>query len=475
MFKHNIFILLFILLGSSVVNAQTIDQARALFNQKQYEEAKPLFEKFKNSNPNNANYNYWYGVCAYYTNEAEKAIKPLVLANKRRVPNAALYLSKAYVKTYNFEAAQETLETLIKTENRRKKDTSDLETLLDNVKLNIRMLRGVEQVMVIDSVVISKIDFLNAIKISPESGALSYLIPFTKDSLEFRPVVFETERANVRYFSKRNIKGYYQLYQQSLIGDNNWSKSELLTGLSNNDSINVSYPYMLNDGVTLFFASDLPETSSGGYDIKVTRYNSATDSYLIPENIGMPFNSIYNDYLYVIDEYNNLGWFVSDRFQPADKVCVYTFIPNKIKRTYSYEDEPIEKLRNIAQLKDIKLTWTDSVAVQEGLDRLAFIKNYQPKEKQDNTYSFILNDDVTYYSITDFKSEQAKELYLRYKRLESDIKEQKDKLSNLRDRFGAGDKSVTPAILDLEKQVYNLENELIERELFIRKIELNTK
>ena len=35
----------------------------------------------------------------------------------------------------------------------------------------------------------------------------------------------------------------------------------------------------------------------GGYDIFVTRYNSDTDNYLNPENVGMPFNSPFNDYM----------------------------------------------------------------------------------------------------------------------------------------------------------------------------------
>lgn len=41
--------------------------------------------------------------------------------------------------------------------------------------------------------------------------------------------------------------------------------------------------------------------------------------------------------MYVIDEYNNLGWFASDRFQPEEKVCIYVFIPNSSKQTYNYE------------------------------------------------------------------------------------------------------------------------------------------
>ena len=47
------------------------------------------------------------------------------------------------------------------------------------------------------------------------------------------------------------------------------------------------------DGVTIYYASD--GEGLGGYDIFVTRYNTNTDTYLVPENVGMPFNSPYND------------------------------------------------------------------------------------------------------------------------------------------------------------------------------------
>ena len=65
------------------------------------------------------------------------------------------------------------------------------------------------------------------------------------------------------------------------------------------------YPFMLSDGTTLYFAEN-GEESLGGYDLFVTRYSSSSHEYLKPENLGMPFNSPYNDYMLVIDEPNNL-------------------------------------------------------------------------------------------------------------------------------------------------------------------------
>ena len=47
--------------------------------------------------------------------------------------------------------------------------------------------------------------------------------------------------------------------------------------------------------------------------------------FYIPDNYGLPYNSTANDYFLAIDERNNLGWLVSDRYQPEDKVCILYF------------------------------------------------------------------------------------------------------------------------------------------------------
>lgn len=89
----------------------------------------------------------------------------------------------------------------------------------------------------------------------------------------------------------------------------------------------VNYPFMMPDGTTFYFAAT-GEESIGGYDIFVTRFDSESGSFLKAENIGMPFNSTANDYMYAIDEFNDIGWFATDRSQPEGKVCIYIFIPS---------------------------------------------------------------------------------------------------------------------------------------------------
>ena len=214
----------------------------------------------------------------------------------------------------------------------------------------------------------------------------------------------------------------------------------------------------------------------GGTDIFVTRYNTNTDTYLVPENVGMPFNSPYNDYMYAVDEYNNLGWFASDRYQPADKVCIYVFLPNATKQVYDYESMDKDLLLRLAALKDIRLTWTDSTLVDEARRRLATVLAGEPqvkKEKRD--FEFIINDETTYYLLSDFRSPQAKTLFGKYRQLEQSFAQQSEKLEKGRRKYAEASaeekKQLAPAILDLEQRILTLRKEVNEAAKAVRRAE----
>ena len=93
---------------------------------------------------------------------------------------------------------------------------------------------------------------------------------------------------NKAYFSQPDDSLKQQLCTSDLLGGE-WSKPQLLNGISEGIS-ETAYPFMLADGLTFYFAGK-GEESIGGYDIFMTRYDAHNNSFLKPENIGMPFNS----------------------------------------------------------------------------------------------------------------------------------------------------------------------------------------
>ena len=317
-----------------LVSAQTLEEAKGMFTKGEYAKAKPIFEKYVKSQTSNANYNYWYGVCCLKTNEPQKALKYLEFAAKRKIQNAPLYLGQVYNDLYRFEEAVSNYQEYVDLLNKKKQPTEEANKLLEKSKINARMLKGVEKVCVIDSFVVDKDNFLSAYKLSEESGKLFTYNDYFKQEGQNPGTVYETELGNKIYYSEQGKDKTLNILSKNKMLDK-WGESSQLPS-SFNANGNSNYPFMLTDGATIYFASD-GEGSIGGYDIFVTRYNTNTDAYLAIENVGMPFNSPYNDYMYAIDEYNNLGWFASDRYQPKGKVCIYVFIPNSSKQIYNFE------------------------------------------------------------------------------------------------------------------------------------------
>jgi hypothetical protein len=460
--KKGILLFLFFFLPPGVsLFAQTLEQAKDMFVKKQYNEAKPLFQKYLKGSPKNASYNYWYGVCCLQTGEVEESIKPLEVAFEKKIQNASFFLGQAYKELWYFDKAVTCYDTHIEILKKKSEETNEVERLLEESKLYARMLKGVEEVCVIDSFVVDKENFLDAYKISEESGRLyKYKDFFLKEGSD-EATVYETELANIICYSERNENNALNIYTKIKILDG-WIAATPFPDMINNLA-NSNYPFMLTDGVTVYYASD-GSGSLGGYDIFVTRYNSGTESYMAPENIGMPFNSPFNDYMYVIDEYNDLGWFASDRYQPDNKVCVYVFVPNPFKKSYNYESMKHGDIVSLAQLHSLRNTWKNEQIVAEAKDNLKkALLDQKPVEKKVFDFEFVIDDQRTYHHLDEFKSPRAREMFNKYRQLEKDYRQQMDKLAVLREQYARVDKAkqaqMVSVIIDLERRVYEMSKE----------------
>lgn len=470
--KRNYTLFFLLCVCVTIVSAQTLEQAKTFFKNGEFEKAKPVFARYVKSNPYNASYNYWYGACCYETGEKEKSEKYLLFGAKRKVQEAFRYLGQLYFDQYRFDESLENYETYIEMLKRGKRPTEKYEKILEKVKLAARMLKGVEIVTIVDSFIVDKDDFLNAYKISPESGEIFTYNNYFNTEGTHPGTVYQTELKNKLYYSEADNKEDLNIYQKNKQFDR-WGRGILLPDAINT-SANENYPYVLSDGVTFYYASD-GDGSIGGYDIFVTRYNMNTDNYLVPDNVGMPFNSPFNDYMYVIDEYNNLGWFASDRYQPEGKVCVYVFIPNETKQIYNYEGEDHDMIRRAAMIQSIKNTWKDLAAVKAAKQRLTIAMYDKPEQEVIHDFNFVIDDNTLYHSEKDFKSNVAKSMFKEWQRKTADFNKLEKKLEKERISYSKANqgarKSMEPGLLDLEKRTEQMEVELQQMEINIRNTE----
>lgn len=447
-------------------SAQTAKQAEKLFNEGEYEKAKVAYQRLVKSAPSNAGYNYFLGASLYELGEKEAAYPYLEKSANRKYINAYRYFGKLLADMYRYDEAIDNYETHIEWLIEKNRDTETAEAELAFIRKCARMLKGVEKVAVIDSFVVNKSNFLNTYKISKESGKIT-------SHPEIAGTLYENEMGNKLIYADSIDNGMMQLYTQIKLLDG-WGKAEPIASL--NDWGNVNYPYLMGDGTTLYFASDCEE-SLGGYDIFITRYDSEDNEYLKPSNVGMPFNSTANDYMMVIDEFNNLGWFASDRNQPQDSVCIYVFIPNESKATYNYENTDLQTIIDAATLKEIRKTWDDEESIQASRIRLAkVLEGNNEKQKEQNSFTFIINDRVTYHSLDEFRSPEAKRLYQQLTAKEKELLQSENQLLQQRDKYAQGNaqikKNLTPTILGLEKKIPLMKKEIEKLTTQVRNTEI---
>lgn len=141
--------------------------------------------------------------------------------------------------------------------------------------------------------------------------------------------LFAPDWNDVIYFSAEGDEGVRNLYvteQQDTV----WSVPVLLEKQSTTDS-NEIYPMLSPDGKTLYFSSK-GFYGAGGYDLYKSVLDEATQTWSVPQNMGFPYSSPADDFLYVESEDGEYAVFASNRECPADSVWVYVL---------QYEDYPV--------------------------------------------------------------------------------------------------------------------------------------
>ena len=325
-----------------------------------------------------------------------------------------------------------------------------------------------QQIIIIDSIVADKDQLLSQLRLSDETGRIVSSVDFFGEGDS--TTVFINEMGNKAYLSQPDDSLHQQLCTSDLLGGE-WSKPQLLKGISEGIS-EAAYPFMLADGTTFYFAGK-GEESIGGYDIFMTRYDARSNSFLKPENIGMPFNSEANDYLFAIDEYAHIGYFVSDRRQPEGKACLYIFIPKESRKTYDPIVYTEAEIRGFADINSIADTWGNGEERNAALARYYDISinslkaantNSQPEDNTIASQELVINDALTYSSTKDFRSREAAVLYKQLIEARQQLCSLNGQLEKSRSYYskatGAEKQSLRREILQAETEVIQLNSQI---------------
>jgi len=454
--------------------SQTLAEAKELYLKGEYAKALPVFETEYKAKPTDANLNQWYGVCLYKTGgDLAKAEECLLVASKKKIRDSFYYLGELYTKEFRFSEANEAYKSY---ESMLKKNEDEARANLEEKrKITSRFHRVVsntEDIQIIDSIVVDKSTFLSAYKLSHSSGRIEYFNKVFSANKNVESTVYFNEKETKIYYGQPDKNNVYTLFSMEKLLDEYGNEKQLSStnfGLTGD----VNYPYIMPDGVTIYFAAKDYDTL-GGYDLFVSRYNMNSDTYLAPERLNMPFNSMYNDYLMVVDEEKGVGWFASDRFQPVGKVCIYTFIPNSVVKIVESDDE--KYMADRARISSIKSTWIEG----QNYSNLIAVARMAPKEKAKEVrdFEFVINDKYTYYKLADFKNKSAKDSYFRVIQMKAEEKKIYRELEEMRTTYSKSSddakRNMTNSIIDAEKRLEELQKEIPEAEIIARNQEIES-
>ena len=333
------------------------------------------------------------------------------------------------------------------------------------------MLDNTQQIIFVDSIVVKKQEFLQCYRLTTEAGTIVEYNKFFKTDDQPYSTVYVNQLGNKCWYANSG-----RLYTADLL-NHQWSQPAELEGLGSFQRLN--YPFMLSDGTTFYFSAIGPE-GLGGLDIYASRYDSESGKFLLAENIGLPFNSEANDYMYAIDELNGIGYFATDRHQPDGMVCIYTFIPNQRRITYSTDEMDEAAIRSRARIDPIADTWGDGTERQKALDRLKGMAKATDKQKVQD-FKFVINDNTVYTSLSNFRdadnrSNRVSELMAmrqRYEALGPELEKVRKYYATM--PFGTEKDGLRKEILSSEKEFYQLENNIRQLEKIIRSSELKAR
>ncbi len=375
------------------------------------------------------------------TRPAEEVLRGL---NKRQKRTFANRLLAARVALCRMEVAQ-AHEVLDGLREREITDTVAYGAVMTRLRIAERMLGAKQSIQLLDSIIADETRTLLA-RQQKDFGALG-----TGDSIGY-----VARGAQVRWTVLPNTEGGSTFGLVTLLADGTWDEEHIqpIEILGLDPAGQVSYPFLMSDGRTLYFSYNGPGTL-GGADIYVSRYDAENHTLLVPQQLPLPINTLANDYAYRIDEGSGIASYITE-WQAPDGFARYVVCRS---------------------LPDgVPTALLDSVPVQPAGRAVASLLSVQPETESptlvDDPEPLFFIADKPIHGVSDLTRSTARQTLERYLRIESSRQDLLQRLTQLRQSYrGGSSRAGSEEILALEeqeqlyyKELKALRNEVIRQE-----------
>ena len=172
-------------------------------------------------------------------------------------------------------------------------------------------------------------------------------VPSQLDSTahEFSKATYVIDGQDTMYWSSVDKSGVRNIYR-SVYQDTVWSVPALLNEHMTSASDEI-YPMLSPDGKRLYF-STAGLYGIGGYDIYVSEWDDDARDWSVPVNMGFPYSSPADDFLFAASDDVRYNVFASNRDCSKDSVWVYVLAHEDMPVRHSVVDS--DELRAIAAL-----------------------------------------------------------------------------------------------------------------------------
>ena len=161
------FALILILFFCLPAFAQTQAEADRLFNNRQFAEAAEIYEVLLRRNPRNELLNYRFARCMYELGNMALARRHFERSGTR-FPRTNFYLGNIYFLDYEFEKSAAAYRTFLRTLRADDERIPFIERRIRQAEQAARLLLRVQDIAIIDSMVVSKENFLSYYRFSTE-------------------------------------------------------------------------------------------------------------------------------------------------------------------------------------------------------------------------------------------------------------------------------------------------------------------